>query len=193
MGFQILVAAEGGFPRLYIVIGGIEAYDISDLSLRLTEDPVTNGLRVSEAMATAVSDRQTVNLQNAPVASSRIAARFGLIAAAGKSPLIAPSALVKTVTLTAPRRFFRFSAFNQDKRVNANGEFAAGTYAAPESETGMVPSGFAAVGRFALPNTSPASFKYTIEAPIGTVVHSVRLRLHSDRPVVVWRHSFRVQ
>jgi len=46
----------------------------------------------------------------------------------------------------------------------------AGTYAAPESEVPFVPTGFVAVGRFALPNTLPASFHYLIEAPAGTSV-----------------------
>jgi hypothetical protein len=34
----------------------------------------------------------------------------------------------------------------------------------------FVPTGFVAVGRFALPNNLPASYHYEIEAPAGTVV-----------------------
>ena len=41
---------------------------------------------------------------------------------------------------------------------------------APESEVPFVPTGFVAVGRFALPNSIPASFHYEIEAPVGTSV-----------------------
>lgn len=33
-----------------------------------------------------------------------------------------------------------------------------------------MPTGFIAVGRFALPNTLPASYRYEIEAPTGTSV-----------------------
>jgi hypothetical protein len=82
-----------------------------------------------------------------------------------------PSSLVKHVTLTANRAFHRFSAFNPDRRVDpVTGSFLAGTYAAPESEVPFVPTGFVAVGRFALPLNLPASYHYEIEAPAGTSV-----------------------
>jgi hypothetical protein len=82
-----------------------------------------------------------------------------------------PSSLVKHVTLTASRGFHRFSAFNPDRRVDpVTGSFLAGTYCAPELEVPFVPTGFVAVGRFALPNTLPASYHYEIEAPAGTAV-----------------------
>ena len=77
---------------------------------------------------------------------------FGL---AGGAALLAamPSSLVKHVSLTANRVFHRFSAFNPDRRVDPiTGSFLPGTYAAPESEIPFVPTGFTAVGRFALPN-----------------------------------------
>lgn len=55
--------------------------------------------------------------------------------------------------------YFRFSAFARDKRVNvANGGFLPGTYATTYNDIHHVPSGFAAVGRYALPN--PASARY---------------------------------
>ena len=65
----------------------------------------------------------------------------------------------------------RFSAFQPDRRVDpVTGDFVRGTYAAPESELPFAPTGFAAVGRFALPNNVPASHRYTIRAPVGTMV-----------------------
>jgi len=67
--------------------------------------------------------------------------------------------------------FHRFSSFNPDRRVDpVTGSFVPGTYAAPESEVPFVPTGFGAVGRFALPNNLPASYHYEIEAPTGTIV-----------------------
>jgi len=45
-----------------------------------------------------------------------------------------------------------------------------GTYALPESEVPFIPTGFAAVGRLALPNLNPASHRYTLEASQGTPV-----------------------
>jgi hypothetical protein len=82
-----------------------------------------------------------------------------------------PSSLVKHVSLSANRVFHRFSAFNPDRRVDSiTGNFLPGTYAVPESEVPFVPTGFTAVGRFALPNNLPASHHYEIEAPAGTAV-----------------------
>lgn len=67
--------------------------------------------------------------------------------------------------------FHRFSAFDPDRRIDpATGSFLPGTYAAPESEVPFVPTGFVAVGRFALPNNLPASYHYEIEAPMGAKV-----------------------
>jgi hypothetical protein len=67
--------------------------------------------------------------------------------------------------------FYRYSAFTPDRRVDPiTGSFLAGTYAAPESEVPFVPTGFLAVGRFALPNILPASHRYEIEAPARTAV-----------------------
>lgn len=53
--------------------------------------------------------------------------------------------------------FFRLSAFPNDHRV-LNGIVQKGTYATTVTDIDMVPNGFAAVGRYALPN--PASAKY---------------------------------
>jgi hypothetical protein len=50
-----------------------------------------------------------------------------------------------------------------------SGGFLPGTYAVPESEVDFIPTGFAAVGRLALPVNLPASHHYVIEAQAGTV------------------------
>jgi hypothetical protein len=86
-------------------------------------------------------------------------------------PVALPSSLIKHTTLTSNRFFHRFSAFCPDRRVNpSTGSFVAGTFATPESEIPFIPTGFAAVGRLALPNNLPASYHYVIEAPSGTTV-----------------------
>ncbi len=65
----------------------------------------------------------------------------------------------------------QLSTFNPDRRVDPiSGNFLPGTYAAPASEVPFVPTGFTAVGRFALPNILPASHHYEIEASPGTSV-----------------------
>ncbi len=69
-----------------------------------------------------------------------------------------PGGLVEHVKLKAPRAFHRFSAFTPDRRVNPlTGDFLPGTYASPASELTFLPTGFAVVGRLALPNNLPAS------------------------------------
>jgi len=90
----------------------------------------------------------------------------------GSAPVIAQSStLVKKEDLASNRKFYRFSAYNPDRRVDPiTGDFAAGTYATTDNDEPFVPSGFAAVGRYALPNNSPASYKYTITAPAGEAV-----------------------
>jgi len=51
-----------------------------------------------------------------------------------------------------------------------SGDFLPGTYAVPESEVAFISTGFAAVGRLALPVNLPASHHYVIEAQAGTAV-----------------------
>jgi|WetSurMetagenome_2_1015567.scaffolds.fasta_scaffold156856_2 hypothetical protein len=59
------------------------------------------------------------------------------------------------------RSFYRFSAYTKDKHVDANG-FKRGTYATTYSDIRLVPSGFAAVGRYALPNPASANCVFQI-------------------------------
>ena len=142
------------------------------------DDPaliLRNGLRVIEALRSDV----VITMFAAPpphsfrLLSSRIEPlppTAGVATRAGVRTAL-PSSLVKHDTLTANRVFHRFSIFKLDRRVNpVTGSFAAGTYAAPASEVPFVPTGFVAVGRFALPNTLPASYHHEIEAPVGTSV-----------------------
>jgi hypothetical protein len=71
---------------------------------------------------------------------------------------IRPQRIVATKTSVSPMAYFRFSANKADPRVLPNGDFIAGTYATTYNDLRMVPSGFAAVGRYALP--SPLSARY---------------------------------
>lgn len=59
-----------------------------------------------------------------------------------------------------PYSYYRFAAFYRDRRVDATG-FKPGTYATTYNDLHFVPSGFAAVGRYALPN--PASAQYVFQ------------------------------
>ncbi|MFC1924041.1 hypothetical protein ACFLXA_01570 [Chloroflexota bacterium] len=62
----------------------------------------------------------------------------------------------------SPRRpysYYRFCAYPYDKRVDKKtGNFFAGTYATTYNDLHFVPSGFAAVGRYAIPIPTSAQF-----------------------------------
>lgn len=58
-----------------------------------------------------------------------------------------------------PYSYYRFCASPYDKRVDKNtGDFLPGTYATTYNDLHFVPSGFAAVGRYAIPNPASARF-----------------------------------
>ncbi len=67
--------------------------------------------------------------------------------------------------------FLRFSAFRRDRRVNStNGSVLPGTYATTERDSSLVPSGLAAVGRYALPYPFPALYAYQLSPPPATQI-----------------------
>ena len=178
MGFQLVEAMVMRSITPLLVLNSERAIDLRGIDLTPGDDPTAilrNGLRVIETMKSQPD--VTMFAAPQPRIIRLLSARIGSIpksvgAAASAAPQIAlPSSLVKHVLLSANRTFSRFSAFNPDRRVDPlTGSFLPGTYAAPESEVPFVPTGFVAVGRFALPNNLPASYHYEIEAPTGTGV-----------------------
>ena len=67
-------------------------------------------------------------------------------------------------------KFIRYSAFSPDNRIRPNGSVLAGTFATTENDSSLVPSGLAAVARYALPNPAPAIYRTEITPPTGTAV-----------------------
>lgn len=66
------------------------------------------------------------------------------------------------IPINTPQSYYRYSAYSLDRRVNPfTGNFEKGTYATTYADMHFVPSGFAAVGRYALPN--PASARYVFQ------------------------------
>lgn len=178
MGFQLVGAIVWGNFKSLLAFNSERAVDVSEIGIELGNDPsviLRNGLRIVEAINSG--EIQTVFAAPQPhsfrLLSSRIstAQAFEGPATGAALQVAMPSSLVKHVSLSSNRAFHRFSAFNPDRRVDpVTGSFLPGTYAAPESEIPFVPTGLAAVGRFALPNNLPASHHYKIEAPAGTKV-----------------------
>jgi hypothetical protein len=65
--------------------------------------------------------------------------------------------------------FVRFSAFKNDRRIQPDGSLLPGSYVTSERDAGFALSGFAVVGRYALPNILPATNRFGITVPTGTV------------------------
>ena len=175
MGFQLVQASVLSEVRTLLVFSGVEAFDMTDVGLELGEDPVTvlrNGLKIVEALKDNLVVR-TLFVAPPPAGFRLLHARIPSSATTrGMSPVVTalPSSLVKKVKLVTDRTFHRFSAFKPDRRVTSTGDFVPGTYAVPESELPFLPTGFAVVGRLALPSPLPASHHYEISAKSGTVV-----------------------
>ncbi len=60
-------------------------------------------------------------------------------------------------------KFYRFSAFANDRRVTADNRLSPGSYATTEEDGNKVKTGKEAVERYALPNDDPASYRFTIK------------------------------
>jgi hypothetical protein len=66
--------------------------------------------------------------------------------------------------------FVRYSAFRNDRRIGADGSVSKGTYVTTAADAATVPSGLAAVGRYALPNPAPAIWSFTLAPAVGTAI-----------------------
>ncbi|HEX9368289.1 MAG TPA: hypothetical protein VF921_16785 [Vicinamibacterales bacterium] len=64
--------------------------------------------------------------------------------------------------------FKRFSAYLNDRRVLSDGSLAKGSFATTEDDAKHVKTGADAVARYALPNASSASYRFTIKPDAGT-------------------------
>ena len=68
--------------------------------------------------------------------------------------------------------FYRCEPWPTSRRIDqAKQEIASGTYGCPQSEFPFFPTGFAAVGRYALPNLMPACFRWELQPTTGSAVH----------------------
>ena len=62
-------------------------------------------------------------------------------------------------------KFVRYSAFGNDRRILNDGSVLPSTYATTDNDTKVVPSGLAAVGRYALPNPMPTIHQFILVPP----------------------------
>ena len=66
--------------------------------------------------------------------------------------------------------FKRFTAFENDRRINANRGLQPGTYATTEADAKNVKTGLDAVARYALPNSKPAIYVFTVKPLKDTLI-----------------------
>jgi hypothetical protein len=66
--------------------------------------------------------------------------------------------------------FRRFSAFENDRRVTAEGGLLPATYGTTAEDARHVRTGTDAVRRYALPNPDPAKYEFVILPPGGTMI-----------------------
>lgn len=85
----------------------------------------------------------------------------------GRTHAPTPPFVTKT---TGADLFFRLSPFRRDRRIKPDGSVVAGTYSTSDNDMNEVPSGLAAVGRYALPSRLPAVHVFRIKPPVGTPV-----------------------
>ncbi len=178
MGFQWVTAQALGRSTQFLVLNSQAAVDLTGIELQAGAEPaiiLANGLRVMEALR-GIEPTRTIFSAPAPKNFVLLGTRVGDPAAQVRPAVATPqvaqaSTLVKKTKLAARRTFHRYSAFNPDRRIDpATGSLLPGSYAVPDSEVSFIPTGFAAVGRLALPNVNPASNHYVIEAAAGTFV-----------------------
>lgn len=172
MGFQFVDATFWGDRKRFLIFNSEHAIDITELNLSTTDEIYELLQNERKIVSYLDFERELTISAPGPHSFELISTRVATPSLSTGNPVAAtPSSLVKHVKLSANREFFRFSAFHPDRRVDpVTGDFRPGTYATVESELPFVPTGFVAVGRFALPNNIPASYRYTIEAPKNTPV-----------------------
>jgi len=87
------------------------------------------------------------------------------------------STLVVSTRTTAGEIYWRLSAYANDRRVTPDRRLVQGTYVTTNSDISVVGSGFAAVGRYALPNPFPSIYAFAVHPRPGT-----RMSLGTVRP-----------
>ncbi|MGB0911826.1 MAG: hypothetical protein ACPGYT_15815 [Nitrospirales bacterium] len=172
-GFQFVSADYQGTRQPFLILNAERAIALSELGdFSNGNIDVMVGLWIAKAFTDPYPLITSWGLESIELATARISSQLPTLESMlPKNLPLHPSTLVKKTNLQRPRKFHRYSPFNPDKRINpSSGDFLPGTYGCPDSEVPFVPTGFAAVGRFALPGGLSASNHYEIEAVAGTDV-----------------------
>jgi hypothetical protein len=95
----------------------------------------------------------------------------GLTAILGEAAIAVGSEFPENEAYTEDgEEFFRLSAYSDDKRITEDNSLAPGSYATTNTDLTIVPSGLAAVGRFALPTRISARYVFRITPGEGVKI-----------------------
>jgi hypothetical protein len=151
MGYQLLSARING-PELdtYVVLNCELAIPINEMSKIPYASVETLTQKADEARSFEIKELLNQGDLPPPTGGSGAPAK----------PLAPTPILARKTNMN--EGFARVSAYPNDKRVLSDGSLVSGTYATTIADIKEVPSGFAAVGRYALPNPMSAVFVYVI-------------------------------
>lgn len=160
MGYHMIVGNLQGETSYFAVFNGIRAFEFNDdlLNLQDIEDDLGDEVRIQNFQMMTSSIFSSFRLRG------KIDPTYG--GGTGSFPLI------KKYKLPVATKFYRNIAHGpNDFRYNStNSELSKGTYLTTELDKNYTNSGFAAVGRFALPIPLPANYCIQYELPKGTVI-----------------------
>jgi hypothetical protein len=86
-----------------------------------------------------------------------------------KPPAPTSTLIISTFT-TAGEVYWRLSAYPNDRRVTSDNQIVKGSFVTTNSDIEVVGSGFAAVGRYALPTPFPAVYAFAVRPTPGTPI-----------------------
>lgn len=93
------------------------------------------------------------------------------------SPVTPRSTLITPANTSVGEKYWRMSAYANDRRITADRELVAGTYVTTDSDVEFIASGLGAVGRYALPNPFPSIYGFQVTPYPGR-----RITLGTVRP-----------
>ena len=159
MGYQVIAIREAGMvvfnATVAIFLEELRSRQFSDQEYNLLSgDPENPALRDLEPLEIREDFLVVFSIFNRPQGNSRFGLTFAESAVAPSETVIPPG---------VPHSYYRYSPYYMDRRIHPqSGNFLPGTYATTYPDMHFVPSGFAAVGRYALPNPASARFVFPI-------------------------------
>ena len=159
MGYQVVDALTKDYRKKRGVIFNAEL-------LALDEEQHSDRVMLSKSYAQALSAaRSTVD----QFRSLSVVPDYRTTVFSKRHAMVTDGADVATEEETMDDEvYYRFSASENDRRITDDKRLLPGTYATTEEDGGKVETGKQAVERYALPNSDPASYRFTIEPKKGT-------------------------